>query len=434
LLKKLTAALLSVLLLITVIPYKAQAVKLVYGDFFYAVYEGVAMITGYSGKGGEVTVPSMISNYPVTVIADEAFYAQEKITKIVLREGIKTVGIKAFALCTGLREINLPQSVTAVKSFAFAGCVGLSDIRIPENVKYLSVYSFIPNPGLKRIDVDSKNPDFTSENGVLMNKDKTELIFCPPRTGKFTVPATVRKIDDRAFYGSLDLSVVHAEKEALRGDANGDNCIDAADASLILTAYAEIQTGLRKNPDGGELIRYDFNEDGVISAVDASELLMYYAEIQTAIPDSGTELKVDSTPFKPIALSASLKKGMTADEISKATAIAQKVADKYAASSDTERIKGAVNEVYKIYSEKCQFTMETTHYSDFYGFYVMNICSSAGTARALGLLLNLMGVNFEHVNENKYAHQWCRVKIDGVYWVADGLTGAFHPEPAAYSW
>lgn len=40
-------------------------------------------------------------------------------------------------------------------------------------------------------------------------------------------------------------------------------------------------------------------------------------------------------------------------------------------------------------------------------------------ARATGLCLNILGIDFEHVNENKYTHQWCRVKIGREYWICD---------------
>ena len=47
-----------------------------YGDYTYTVSGGKATITGYSGPGGTVTIPSTIGsgNYPVTAIGDMAFF------------------------------------------------------------------------------------------------------------------------------------------------------------------------------------------------------------------------------------------------------------------------------------------------------------------------------------------------------------------------
>ena len=44
------------------------------GDFTYAVENGEAQITGYTGAGGVVTIPSSFAGSPVTSIGDYAFY------------------------------------------------------------------------------------------------------------------------------------------------------------------------------------------------------------------------------------------------------------------------------------------------------------------------------------------------------------------------
>lgn len=65
------------------------------------------------------------------------------------------------------------------------------------------------------------------------------------------------------------------------GDVNSDGCINAVDASSVLTYYACIST----NQDGGytedQKLAADVNNDRLINAVDASNILAYYAYTST---------------------------------------------------------------------------------------------------------------------------------------------------------
>ena len=63
--------------------------------------------------------------------------------------------------------------------------------------------------------------------------------------------------------------------------------------------------------------------------------------------------------------------------------------------------------------------MEAKHYSDVYGFFVLSRTSCAGDVRAAALCLELLGIPWEHVNENQYSHQWVRAELNGTYVVID---------------
>ena len=51
------------------------------------------------------------------------------------------------------------------------------------------------------------------------------------------------------------------------------------------------------------------------------------------------------------------------------------------------------------------------------------VYTCAGTTRALGRVLDYMGYSWQHVNENKWSHQWCIVTMDGQAGYADGMGG-----------
>lgn len=58
--------------------------------------------------------------------------------------------------------------------------------------------------------------------------------------------------------------------------------------------------------------------------------------------------------------------------------------------------------------------------------------SSAGATRSMGLVFNMLAIPYEHVNENTWKHQWCRVNYNGTYYVCDPYLGYFVKEPAPY--
>ena len=59
--------------------------------------------------------------------------------------------------------------------------------------------------------------------------------------------------------------------------------------------------------------------------------------------------------------------------------------------------------------------------------------SERGCTRTTGLCLNMLGIPYEHVNENQWSHQWCRVPMpDGSYWICDAYGLYCGPEPAPY--
>lgn len=67
-----------------------------------------------------------------------------------------------------------------------------------------------------------------------------------------------------------------------KGDLNIDGLTDAVDASIILSAYAELSTKGKSGFSTVQELRADLNDDEEINSVDASMLLQYYAYISTA--------------------------------------------------------------------------------------------------------------------------------------------------------
>ena len=182
---------------------------------------------------GAITIPSEIDGKPVTSIGGDAFRDCTGLTSITIPNSVTSIGGEAFRGCTGLTSITIPNSVTSIGTWAFAYCTGLTSITIPNSVTSIGVGAFegcngltsitIPNSvtsisnwafdgctGLTSINVANENNYYSSNNGVLFNKKKTELIRYPEGKSQtsYTIPNSVTSIGYGAFYGCTGLTSI----------------------------------------------------------------------------------------------------------------------------------------------------------------------------------------------------------------------------------
>ena len=109
-----------------------------------------------------------------------------------------------FEGCTALTSIFIPASVVEI---GFVNEITLAFN--PEEARRKEEYVFCSCGGLTAITVDQNNPLYASIDGVLFNKDKTELIVYPKgRQGGYVIPKSVVKIRGRAFRWCTGLTSV----------------------------------------------------------------------------------------------------------------------------------------------------------------------------------------------------------------------------------
>ena len=152
---------------------KAEAATTEDGLFEYEVdrrwtesgYQNGVSITRYKGPdSGEVVIPKTIEGYEV-----------------------KWIGYAVFRDCIGITSIVIPDSVISIDRSVFSGCTSLAEITVSP---------------------DNKN--YSSFDGVLFNKDGSELIVYPKGNGRsaYTVPDGVTSISDSAFSGCTSLTEI----------------------------------------------------------------------------------------------------------------------------------------------------------------------------------------------------------------------------------
>lgn len=134
----------------------------------------------------------------ITSVSNWAFAYFDNISEITLPEGLREIGMTAFA-GSKIRKLRLPESVEAIAPLAFAFCGNLSEIEIPGNVTEIGAGAFLGCSSLEKFTVSPSNQSFVFENGILYDKNKTAVILCLEKTsGEVVLPDTVTAIN---YYG-----------------------------------------------------------------------------------------------------------------------------------------------------------------------------------------------------------------------------------------
>ncbi len=173
-------------------------------------------LTGYkSGLAGEVNIPATVTNesteYTVTSIGNRAFENCRAITAVTIPSSVTNISNRAFSWCSQLTAVTIPEGVATIGSYAFERCSSITEVNIPASAINIGVWVFDYCSALTAIHVAEGNTAYSSEDGVLFNKDKTTLECYPigkPET-TYTVPATVTTFTTSAFENCTALAQIN---------------------------------------------------------------------------------------------------------------------------------------------------------------------------------------------------------------------------------
>ena len=119
------------------------------------------------------------------------------ITDVVIEEGVKSIGDRAFFKCRGLKNITIPDSVTCIGKYALYNCAWLKNITIPDSVTSIGSHAFSDCKRLTSV---------TIPNSV-MSIGNSAFSGCTGLTS-ITIPDGVTSIGDSAFSGCTGLTSV----------------------------------------------------------------------------------------------------------------------------------------------------------------------------------------------------------------------------------
>lgn len=117
-------------------------------------------------------------------------------------EGVKWILSDAFYGSEYLQSVTLPEGLESINDYAFGSCGELKEILFPASLKSIGFGAFSNCFEMKAFSVSADNPNFSVMDGVLFNKNKTELFLypCGREETSYSIPNTVQRIGDGAFY------------------------------------------------------------------------------------------------------------------------------------------------------------------------------------------------------------------------------------------
>lgn len=196
-------------------------------DFAYTAENGEVTITDYIGTREHVLIPSEIGGFPVTALADKAFY-EKHVTTVVVPDSVTEIGDLCFSGDNYLVSLTLPDGLAELSYGALESCYSLMDFELPKGLKTIgegalqSIFylthltipagvtdieqmNFLMMHGLEEVSVAEGSTSFTydAENGLLMTADKARLLHCffhlAPQK-KIILPEGMKTIDPFAFH------------------------------------------------------------------------------------------------------------------------------------------------------------------------------------------------------------------------------------------
>ena len=113
---------------------------------------------------------------------------KDSVKKVVIEDGVTSIGTFAFSDCTGLTSIEIPEGVTSIGNYAFDSCSNLASIEIPKGVTSIGDSAFRYCSSLTNVTI----PESVTSIG------DSAFQYCSNLTN-VTIPESVTSIGGYAF-------------------------------------------------------------------------------------------------------------------------------------------------------------------------------------------------------------------------------------------
>ena len=153
--------------------------------------DAIARVLGF-GKERKyyLVIPSKIKykkvEYPVLAIIDDAF-SESRINELVIEEGVKYIGNRAFYCCRELTQVSLPSTIRLIGDEAFSVCDKVSRYSLADSVS-IGRGAFSNNLSLVEVGM----PKVVSNIG-------TQAFLACRKLRKVTLPENLTHIADSVF-------------------------------------------------------------------------------------------------------------------------------------------------------------------------------------------------------------------------------------------
>ncbi len=223
-------------------------------------YLALAKYDGFNTENIKITPKITVKmidgpkEYDLKVIGEDSFsntckISGVKVKSVIIPEGVETIEDNAFSDCTSLQKVSLPSTLKNIEKLAFL------------------------NTDIKEFSIDSNNPYYTFENGILYNKNKTEVIYVSPSLeGELTLPSSIKTIKAYAFAYNKNLTgvILNSNLETIEEHAfDHSNIYGLTISKSVKTigndAFAESNLRYIKIEDGSTLTLSDYIFENAIN-------------------------------------------------------------------------------------------------------------------------------------------------------------------------
>ena len=185
---------------------------------------GNVKTVGRSAFSGCRGIQSLTLEEGITTIEDDAFAFCVSLTGVIVPDSVMELGGSAFSQCSKLSNVTIGQGVTVLRNHVFGNCISLTSYTIPDTIQEIESYAFSYCSGLKEVvigagvskidttsfwhcdnlevlSVSSANQHFSTDRGVLYNKNKTTLVTMPQGfAGDYEILPGTKEIAEYGLY------------------------------------------------------------------------------------------------------------------------------------------------------------------------------------------------------------------------------------------
>ncbi len=143
----------------------------------------------------DVEITKVIIEDGITSIGSFSFSNCESLTDVSIPDSVKKIGENAFAYCSSLKNINISNSVTSIGERAFYYCTGFTDLTIPDSVTTIGEYAFYGCWNLENITLSKNLKTISAHTFELCEKLKSVVM-----------PVSVKTVSYKAFFNCSELT------------------------------------------------------------------------------------------------------------------------------------------------------------------------------------------------------------------------------------
>lgn len=226
---------------------------------YEVISDNEVKLTKYNGAESSLAIPTELDGYTVAEIGDFAFDNCTTLQSIHISSTIRGIGSRAFIGCTNLTAITVegghpyfashegvlyslatqtsagslvaypsakPEDsydssvitgISKIGDYAFFGCQYLKTIQLSSTITSIGVAAFADCSRLTSIAVEETSTNYASLDGVLYSRTNASLVAYPAGKTELSYNtssvAGVTKIEDFAFYGCSNITVVQISSE-----------------------------------------------------------------------------------------------------------------------------------------------------------------------------------------------------------------------------